>query len=333
MTRLSIVIPVYNAEKTIESLCNTLISLYGKQYALEIVLVNDYSRDSTDIICRRLHAEHAATIKYIKLARNFGEHNAVIAGLNYVTGDFCVTMDDDFQNPPEEIATLLAEIARGFDVVYTYYDTKNDPFYRNLGSRFNDAMANFVLKKPADLYLSSFKIMNRFVVDQIIKYTGPDPYIDGIILRVTAEIGKVQVRHSKREHGRSGYTFGKLVSLWGNMIVSYSLIPLRVLGVCGMLLTVYGIAVGMDTFVSLALPALEDPSELEMMRASTAFFRGVQLLATSVVGEYVGRIYLLSRQDPQYIIREALPHRNAPRIARLSGHQEHHEHHDNSAKR
>lgn len=309
MTRLSIVIPVYNAEQTIESLCKTLIALYGEQYALEIILVNDYSRDSSDVVCRRLHGEFGRIIRYIRLARNFGEHNAVMAGLNFVTGDFCVTMDDDFQNPPEEIATLLQEIGKGYDVVYTHYGTKNDSLLRNLGSRFNDAMANLVLKKPADLYLSSFKIMNRFAVEQIVKYPGPDPYIDGIILRITASIGKVQVRHSQREHGRSGYTLGKLVSLWGNMIVSFSLIPLRFLGITGLLMTVYGVLVGTGTLVDMALPMLEDPSDIEIMRASSAFFRGVQLLATSIVGEYVGRIYLLTRQDPQYIIRESLPHR------------------------
>ena len=331
MTRLSIVIPVYNAELTIESLCNTLISLYGENHALEIVLVNDCSRDSSDIICRRLHTEHDSIVKYIRLARNFGEHNAVIAGLNFVTGDYCVVMDDDFQNPPEEIATLLDEIVKGYDVVYTHYDTKNDPIHRNLGSRFNDTMANIILKKPADLYLSSFKIMNRFIVEQVIKYTGPDPYIDGIILRVTANIGKVQVRHSKREHGRSGYTIGKLVSLWGNMIVSYSLIPLRVMGFLGMILTIYGIVVGAGTLIDLAVPAFEDPTDMEAMRAYSAFFRGLQLLATSVVGEYVGRIYLLSRQDPQYIIRESLPCRKPARIVRSSEDRDTKEHHDHSA--
>ncbi len=330
MIRLSIVIPVYNAEQTIESLCRTLIDLYGERYVLEIILVNDYSRDSSDVICRRLHEEHDGVIRYIRLAKNFGEHNAVMAGLNFVTGDYCVIMDDDFQNPPEEIATLMEEIEKGYDVVYSYYDAKNDPFFRNLGSRFNDAMANLILKKPADLYLSSFKIMNRFTVEQITKYPGPDPYIDGIILRVTAAIGKVQVRHSRREQGRSGYTLGKLVSLWGNMIVSFSLIPLRFLGFCGIILTLYGIALGVDRLVALALTSIPDPSDLEITQASDAFFRGIQLLATSIVGEYVGRIFLLSRQDPQYIIRDALTGRKYPRVMRPTEHQEQ-EYHDHSA--
>ena len=304
MTRLSIVIPVYNAEKTIESLCNTLIDLYGKKFSLEIVLVNDNSRDSTHLICLRLHEKQRGVITYIRLARNFGEHSAVMAGLNHATGDFCVVMDDDFQNPPEEVGRLVDEIGKGFDVVYTHYAAKRDSLFRNMGSRFNDKMANIVLRKPANLYLSSFKIMNRFLVNEIIKYTGPDPYIDAIILRSTANIGRVEVRHENRTHGSSGYTLGKLISLWGNMVVSYSLIPLRILGVVGLVMTIVGCYVGISTYIDYLLPQLQDPTEYETLTAVTTFFRGFQFLAVSVVGEYVGRIYLSLNSDPQFVIRE-----------------------------
>jgi undecaprenyl-phosphate 4-deoxy-4-formamido-L-arabinose transferase len=307
MIRLSIVIPVYNSEKTIESLCNTLIHLYGNRFNLEIVLVNDYSRDSSHLICRRLNETYGDTITYIRLSRNFGEHSAVMAGLNNVTGDLCVIMDDDFQNPPEEIVRLVDKIENGYDVVYTRYSDKKDSLFRNFGSRFNDKMANFILKKPADLYLSSFKIMNRFLINEIIKYTGPDPYIDAIILRSTANIGTVEVRHDERKHGKSGYTFGKLVSLWGNMVVSYSLIPLRILGIIGFIMASFGVYMGGATLLDYVLPRGEDPSEYETLTAVTAFFRGFQLLAISVVGEYVGRTYLSLNSDPQFIIREKLP--------------------------
>lgn len=304
MTDLSIVIPVYNAEKTIESLCNTLMDLYAKRYRLEIVLVNDNSRDSTDIICRRLHESCCETITYIRLARNFSEHNAVMAGLNSARGDFCVIMDDDFQNPPEEVEKLVKEIEKGFDVIYAYYQEKNDGFIRNIGSHFNDRMANLILHKPAGLYLSSFKIMNRFLVNELIKYTGPDPYIDAIILRSTANIGKIQVRHEKRQQGKSGYTFGKLISLWGNMVLSYSLIPLRILGIIGILMTFFGIYVGGITLLDHLIPSGAVPTEYETLTAVVTFFRGFQLLAISVVGEYVGRIYLSLNSDPQFVIRE-----------------------------
>jgi undecaprenyl-phosphate 4-deoxy-4-formamido-L-arabinose transferase len=306
MTKLSIVIPVYNAEKTIESLCYTLIDLYSKKYSLEVVLVNDCSKDSTNIICQRLHQYHREIITYIRLAKNFGEHNAVMAGLGQVTGDLCVIMDDDFQNPPDEISRMINEIEQGYDVVYTHYPLKQDQAWRNFGSQINDKMANLILKKPANLYLSSFKIMNRFLVDEIVKYTGPDPYIDAIILRTTMNIGSVLVRHDKRRHGRSGYTLKKLISLWGNMVISYSLIPLRILGIIGLFMAIYGVYTAGGTLLDLWLPNATDPTEYETLTALTAFFRGFQMLAISVVGEYVGRIYLSLNSDPQYIIREKL---------------------------
>lgn len=304
MIRLSVVIPVYNAEKTIEPLCNTLITLYATKHLLEIILVNDNSSDHTDIVCRTLHEKHSEIITYIRLARNFSEHNAVMAGLNNAKGDFCAIMDDDFQNPPEEIATLLDEILKGYDVVYSQYLQKRDSLFRNLGSVVNDKMANMILKKPAELYLSSFKILNRFLVDEIIRYTGPDPYIDAIIMRSTANIGRVNVRHNPRLHGRSGYTLKKLVSLWGNMILSYSLIPLRLLGFIGLLMTLIGVFVSGTALIDYLMPNRVDPTDLETLTAVTSFFRGFQLLAISIVGEYVGRMYLSLNSDPQFVIRE-----------------------------
>jgi undecaprenyl-phosphate 4-deoxy-4-formamido-L-arabinose transferase len=323
MTRLSIVIPVYNAEKTIESLCKTIIHLYGERFALEIVLVNDFSRDSSHLVCTRLHGEYQETITYIRLARNFGEHSAVMAGLNQVTGDLCVIMDDDFQNPPEEIGRLVAEIDNGFDVVYTRYPVKQDSFFRNMGSRLNDRMANYILKKPADLYLSSFKIMNRFLVNEIVKYSGPDPYIDAIILRTTASIGQVEVRHEKRQCGESGYTLGKLVSLWGNMVVSHSLVPLRILGIIGLGMTVFGITIGGQTLLDYLVPGGDHPSDYDRLTSVIVFFRGFQLLAISVVGEYVGRIYLSLNCDPQFIVRERFAARNRmPAVTTVTGRRE-----------
>ncbi len=310
--RLSVVIPVYNAETTIESLCKTLMALYGATFSLEIVLVNDNSRDGTHLICCRLNESYPNTVTYVRLARNFGEHCAVMAGLNHATGDLCVVMDDDFQNPPEEVISLVEEIGKGFDVVYSHYPVKRDSLLRNLGSRLNDKMANLILKKPADLYLSSFKIMNRFLVDEIVKYTGPDPYIDAIILRSTSNIGKVEVRHDRRTHGQSGYTFKKLVSLWGNMVVGYSLIPLRILGCIGLIMTLVGLYIAGDTAVELAVPAYTDPSEYEILLSVSLLYRGFLLLALSVVGEYVGRVYLSLNSDPQYVVREKFSAHHRP---------------------
>jgi undecaprenyl-phosphate 4-deoxy-4-formamido-L-arabinose transferase len=215
-------------------------------------------------------------------------------------------MDDDFQNPPEEVPRLVAEIQKGFDVVYSQYPVKKDSLFRNLGSYINGSMARVVLNKPANLYLSSFKAMNRFLVDEVITYKNPRPYLDAIILRITRSIGTVETRHDLRREGRSGYTFKKLVELWGDMIVSYSLIPLRGVAILGAVLTLMGTYSVAEMLIQNLSPLLKDPSDIEELTSVSMFFRGFQLFATGIVGEYVGRIYLKLHQEPQYIIREKI---------------------------
>ena len=303
MLALSIVIPVYNGEKTIDALCTSLVYLYGKIYRLQIILVNDGSKDRSDDRCRSLQAAYPEIILYIKLSRNFGEHNAVMAGINQANGDYCVVMDDDLQNPPEEVVKLVAEARKGFDIVYARYKNKKDSLFRNMGSVFNDKMATAILKKPSSLYLSSFKIMNRFLYRELVKYTGPTPYIDAIILRITDNIGSLPLEHRKGKKSRSGYTIGKLVSLWGNMIVSYSLYPLRVIGIVGILLMVFGVVYGLFKAFD-DLNTYGEMTHFETLMSANLFFRGLVMAAVSVLGEYVGRIYLMVNRDPQFVIRD-----------------------------
>ncbi|MFZ2949066.1 MAG: glycosyltransferase family 2 protein, partial [Desulfuromonadaceae bacterium] len=299
-------IPVYNSEETIGKLSRALISLLADDYHLEIILVNDYSQDGSDAICREIQAEFSETIVYIKLSRNFGEHNAVMAGLNHARGDYVVTMDDDFQNPPEEVPKLVEECRKGYDVVYCRYGKKQDSLFRNFASWLNSTMAHLILNKPAGLYLSSFKAMNRFLVKEIIKYEGSSPYLDAVILRSTSNFGTIAARHDLRASGNSGYTLKKLASLWGNMIASYSLIPLRILGIIGFVLTVIGVSHLSNTFYREMIPFTEDLSDIEWLTAVSMFFRGFNLLAISIVGEYVGRIYLHINRDPQFVVREVV---------------------------
>ncbi len=161
---VSIVIPVYNGARTIGPLVRHLLDVLH-QYTLQIVLVNDDSPDNSDAVCRALYEEHPESVTYLKLAKNFGEHNAVMAGLRHTRGDYVVIMDDDFQNPPDEVARLIDCAAHGdHDVVYTWYRRKHHHWFRNLGSRLNNFVASWMLDKPRDLYLSSFKCLSRFAV-------------------------------------------------------------------------------------------------------------------------------------------------------------------------
>ncbi|MCB0335425.1 MAG: glycosyltransferase family 2 protein, partial [Bdellovibrionales bacterium] len=203
---LSFVIPVYNSATTIGQVVADIVAAYA-DLQFEVVLVNDGSPDDeTEEVCCEL-VEKYQQVHFLQLSKNFSEHNAVLAGMNHTRGEYVAVLDDDGQNPPSEIGRMLKVLKQNnFDVVYGRYVDKQHHWLRNLGSVFNDKVANFMLGKPPGLYLSSFKVMNRFLVEQIISYKGGFPYIDGLVLRATSNIGQIEVSHLARESGRSNYT-------------------------------------------------------------------------------------------------------------------------------
>jgi undecaprenyl-phosphate 4-deoxy-4-formamido-L-arabinose transferase len=302
---ISIVIPVYNGAATIGELVTRLIDVLGT-YSLQIVLVNDGSPDHSDEVCRRLQAKFPEQLVYVKLAKNFGEHNAVMAGLHYVSGDYVVIMDDDFQNPPEEVVRLIDHACtHNFDVVYTHYPRTHHPWYRSVGSRFNDLVATWLLDKPRSLYLSSFKCLNSFVAREIINYCGPYPYIDGLILRCTRNLGKLEVRHDPRKHGRSNYTLRKLVRLWLNMSVNFSVLPLRVSTLLGLAFSAVGFVLGIVVIIERLLKP-ELPIGWASVIVAIVMFSGIQLAMLGLAGEYLGRLFLMCNHTPQFVVREVV---------------------------
>lgn len=302
--KISVVIPVYQGAKTIAGLTDELIDKLTHD-ELEIVLVNDGSADNSHEVCLEIFKKHGSTVKYIKLAKNFGEHNAVLAALSYATGDYAVIIDDDFQNPPEEIQKLVGAAVSGkYDVVYSYYEKKCHSLMRNMGSKFNDLVANYLLDKPRDLYLSSFKCLNRFTAQEIVKYKGPFPYIDGLILRTTKNIGKVLVKHDERREGRSGYTVRKLARLWLNMFVNFSVYPLRISTFFGFLFSLLGGVLAVYSFIEKIInPDL--PIGVTSIFIAILVFSGIQLLMLGLIGEYMGKQFLTNNQTPQYVVRDA----------------------------
>ena len=302
---ISVVIPVYNGARTIGPLVERLLAALSGS-PLQIVLVDDGSVDASDEVCRALSGRHAGMVTYVKLGRNFGEHNAVMAGLWHARGDYAVIMDDDFQNPPEEVGRLIDHARRhGYDIVYTHSPVKHHHWLRNLSSRLNDRVANFMLNKPRHLYLSSFKCLSRFLVGQILKYRGPYPYIDGLALRCTRNIGIIEVRHAPRREGRSNYTPRKLLRLWLNMFVNFSVMPLRVSTVVGLASSVLGLALGVEVLVErLVRPGV--PVGWASVLVPIVLFSGVQLVMLGLLGEYLGRLFLTENQTPQFVVREVV---------------------------
>jgi undecaprenyl-phosphate 4-deoxy-4-formamido-L-arabinose transferase len=306
MTRpyaLSVVIPVYNGARTVGALVDALAGLTIRG-GHEVVLVNDGSPDDSEAVCRALAERADIPVTFVNLARNFGEHNAVMAGLSYARGDYVITMDDDLQNPPEEVARLLEHTRdNDLDVVYTRYRTKQHAAWRNLGSRFANWAANMVLEKPKDLYLSSFRCVSAFVVENVLRYGGPYPYIDGLILQVTRRVGSLEVQHLPRAEGRSNYTLRRLVRLWLNMFVNFSIIPLRFSALMGFLTSIIGLSWAVFTIIEAIRG--RPPEGWASLMVAVLLLSGVQLMLLGVVGEYVGRVFLTANGKPQYVVRDA----------------------------
>ena len=302
---LSIVIPVYNAEKTIGPLVDELVVECASLFNPEIILVNDASQDGSEEVCIGLTGKYPENVILYTLSINSGEHNAVMAGLNHASGQFAVIMDDDYQNQVCEVIRLVRFMAdSGFDVVFTCYKEKKHSLFRNFGSWFNDQVANLMLKKPRHLYLSSFKILNRFMIDEIIRYTLPFPYIDGLILRSTINIGQLEVAHHPRQAGKSNYTLKKLISLWLNTFTNFSILPLRFATILGFIFSLFGFAIGIATFIEkLSNPDI--PAGYTSMIVIVSVFAGIQLIAVGIVGEYLGRAFIAQTKKPQYIVRKS----------------------------
>jgi undecaprenyl-phosphate 4-deoxy-4-formamido-L-arabinose transferase len=301
---LSIVVPVYRGAATVGRLVEALSALRPAG-GIEIVLVNDGSPDDSGAVCRELAARATVPLTYLEHARNFGEHNAVMTGLRHARGAYVITMDDDLQNPPEEVLKLY-DHARlgGWDVVYTRYAEKKHEGWRNLGSRFANRVADALLDKPKGLNLSSFRCMSALVVREVTKYSGPYPYVDGLIMQVTQRIDSIEVLHLARAEGRSNYTVARLVRLWLNLATNFSVLPLRLAIFAGAAMGVLGLFGAV--LVMLEAAQGNTPSGWASVMTVILLLSGVQFLILGVMGEYVGRAFLSANGKPQGVVREAI---------------------------
>jgi glycosyltransferase involved in cell wall biosynthesis len=305
---LSIVVPVYNGAHTVSKLVEALSGLEVPG-GIEIVLVVDGSPDDSLKVCRRLCEEARKPLTVVNLSRNFGEHNAVMAGLGFALGEHIVTMDDDLQNPPGEVLRLWQHAIRGgYDVVYSFSERKGDAAWRNLGSCVANWIADMLMDKPKGLYLSSFRCMNRFTAREVAGHRGPYPYVDGLIMQVTRNIGTLQVTHLPRTIGRSNYTVRRLARLFFSIVLNFSVTPLRVASVVGFGLAMLG-ALGVLLVVGEAI-IVGTPRGWASLMAAVLLLAGVQLMMLGLVGEYVGRLFLTVNGKPQFVVRDV--QRGAP---------------------
>lgn len=306
MKKVSFVIPCYRSEHTLPHVVAEIDSKMKElsQYEYEIILVNDCSPDNTLGVIRRL-CQGRSNIRGISFARNFGQHAALMAGLRQSEGDYVVCLDDDGQTPADEADKLLGKLEEGYDAVYARYEHKQHSTFRNLGSKVNELMTRVMLDKPAKLYISSYFAVQRFVVDDMIRYENSYPYVIGLVLRATKNITNVAVNHREREEGSSGYTLKKLLGLWFNGFTAFSIKPLRIATIMGALTAVAGFLYGIYTIVKkLVNPAV--PLGFSSTMSAIVFFGGMIMLMLGLIGEYIGRIYISMNNSPQYVIRERI---------------------------
>ena len=235
---LSIVIPVYNSQNIIEDLVKKInISVNGIKTinSYEILLINDFSSDDSWKKIKHL-AKSLNYVKAINLEKNYGQHNSIMCGLNECKGKYIITMDDDLQHPPSSIKDLLVQLDKGHDVCYTNYINRRHPFWKKFVSWLNNLVSSYLLNKPYNIYLSSFRAFTNGVAQELVKYKKKDVYLDGLILKATRNISIISVPHNKRPLGKSNYNFLKLLTLWSNMAINFPIFPLRLSTLFGLVL-------------------------------------------------------------------------------------------------
>lgn len=307
MSLYSVIIPCYKSSATIEKVVRLtseeLERLGRNEY--EFVLVNDCSPDGGETIrALRETAEKYPFVTVIDLAKNVGQHNALMAALNYARGDYIIAMDDDMQTRPSELSKLFDELEKGYDVVYGYYPEKKHGFFRNIASFMNYISVRVLIGKPKELKTSSYWVMRKFVRDSIIQYTNRYAYMQGLVLRTTSNISCVPIQHFEREEGVSGYTWKSLFRLWKN-IIGFSIVPLKLATYSGYLSFAAGIIGALIIFIKKLINP-DIPIGYSSTMVTILIFSGLNMLFVGLVGEYVGRTFLGINKEPQFVVKEII---------------------------
>ncbi|HET7396345.1 MAG TPA: glycosyltransferase family 2 protein [Gammaproteobacteria bacterium] len=303
--KYSVVIPVYNSEQIVgETVERTRAFFVNSGLEFEIILVNDASADGSWNIISRL-ARSDSRIKAINLLRNYGQHAANLCGFRYATGDWLVTMDDDLQNPPEEIAHLIRKAAEGHDLVLGNFRTKMHASYRRWGSKVVNWLNGRIFDKPEGLVLSNFRLLHKDVVRRICEYQSPFPYIPGLALMFSASPANVDVDHQSRRVGKSSYSMLRIAKLVATILFNYSSFPLRFVMAVGLLVSfasfIFGVAVLIKSFVHSA----QVPGWTTLV-VLLAFFNGMLMLMIGILGEYIVRLLAQVSGGAPYQIKESV---------------------------
>jgi len=301
----SIVVPVYNSAKSLIELYERIDTVFNKMNrTFELIFVNDCSKDDSLSILKEIHDQYE-NVKVIDLFSNFGQQNALMCGFNYCSGNLVITLDDDLQNPPEEIPKLVEKLNEGYDAVFGFYTYKKDKFYKNIGSSMIRMLNHRIFNVKNNLKFSSFRIIKKEVIDQIKENRTKFPYISGMILGTTKNISNVTLLHEKRKYGKSNYTVKKLLNISFNLLINYSTIPLRFFGYIGLLISFLSFFIG-SIFIIRKLISKEPPTGWTSLIVLISFYNTLILIIFFIIGEYISRILKESSNAKQYSIRSIL---------------------------
>ena len=301
MAFISYVIPVYNGALMVERLYDRLLPVARSLGRYEMIFVDDGSTDGSFELLKKMRKKDQ-NICAVQLSRNFGQHNSTLAGLSCAQGEIVVTLDQDLQNPPEEIPGLLGKLSEGFDVVYGIAETRAHNAFRNATSDFSKWISAKILSTALGGNFSSFRILRRWVVDEIVKYRSSYTYIDGLISWTTTNVGGVTVRNDRSDF-ESHYTVVRLINHGLNLLVNFSIRPLQIaslIGIVSALVGLIGAAVVIGEKILYGLPVQGWASLMVVVLV----IGGMQMAFLGLIGEYTGRILMNSNSSPKFVIRE-----------------------------
>jgi undecaprenyl-phosphate 4-deoxy-4-formamido-L-arabinose transferase len=302
---VSVVIPVYNESANLHALWARLKPvLEGLGRPWEVILVDDGSRDDSLAILESIAAGEGGRVRVIELARNFGQHSAILAGFRHVHGEVIVTLDADLQNPPEEIPRLLAAMDEGNDVVGGWREDRRDESWRKYASQLHNRLTSLIVGVPMHDYGCMLRAYRRNIVDTVVDCDEKAAFIPALANSFAKRVTEIRVEHSERNEGASKYNLLRLATLSLNLITGFSLLPIQALSLTGLAIFVLDAAFAGLLFAHRLIYGPQQEGAMWTLFAVLFLFVGLIFLALGLIGEYVGRIYIEVRRRPTYVVRK-----------------------------
>lgn len=308
MKKISFIIPCYGSEKTIETVIKEIreiIITKKEEYDYEVIAVNDKSPDNVWQVLGKI-AEENEKVKIISLAKNMNRPGALMAGMSFAKGDYIILMDDDGQCPMDQLWNLIRPLEEGHDVAIAKYPKYKQSLFKSFGTIVNRKMTEIIMEKPKGLAFTNFTAIKKYIVDEIMKYKNPYPYMTGLLLRTTSDIVNVEMEERERITGNTNFTFRKMLILWINGFTAFSVKPLRIATVIGFLTAIIGFVYGIYIIVDKLFIRTAILPGYSSLMAALLFVGGIIMLMLGLIGEYIGRIYICINNSPQYVIKEKI---------------------------